>query len=68
MAEVEVKENNNSEGIKRKMEEQPAMKKTGSKRERTTWRGTWKEIGIKEKENNQNGTVTKGHMKRPQNE
>jgi hypothetical protein len=55
-----------SGGIKRQMEEQPAMKKTGSKTERTIWTLV---LGSRDMEGNeQNGTVTTGHMKRPQNE
>jgi hypothetical protein len=68
-----VKEKNHSEGIKRQMEAQLSMKKRGSK-ERTYLMHTrvggaaaWMETNIMEKENNQNGRVTKGQMKSHQN-
>jgi len=61
------------EGIKRQMEAQLAMKKRGSK-ERTYLTHTcvggaaaWMETNVMKKENNQNGRVTKGQMKRHQN-
>lgn len=55
------------------MEEQLAMKKRGSKERKYLMHtcvggaAAWMETHIKEKENNQNGRVTKGQMKRQQN-